>query len=83
MSETLCEFFSGKLYRHCLTEEQADEVMQRVIENNSLDQSKWLEDVNRFNKIELITIWINVEHEALSYIKEKYPWAWFRGLFER
>ena len=78
------DFCIGELVNRGMFENQAKEVMQRVMtKENDTMAGRWQDKVSDYPPALKGVIWMGVEHETLEYIKENCPEAWFRPVFDK
>lgn len=64
-------------------DDQAKAVMDRVIKVNKSMEGRWDNDISSYPRSVLVVISLSVSDEAVKYIKEECPEAWFRPMFEK
>jgi hypothetical protein len=83
MKMTINESLTTTLINHGLFPEQASEVMRRVRENSDESmQNRWYDEVEGYPPQLLNILLYTAKQEALDYIDETCPKAWFRPLLE-
>lgn len=76
------KYYLNELTTRGLFEEHAEEVLRRCMNKNDSMKDRWDEPIDAYPHPVLITLWFNVKDEALDFIKETCPEAWFRPIFE-
>ena len=79
---TFYKFGTSELQKRGMFNSQAETVMQKVVAQNDQMDGRWNEDISEYPPMMKNLIWINIENEALKYIKKHCPEAWFRPVFD-
>lgn len=77
------DFFINELVQRGMFDNQAKSVMDKVMANNPHMEGRWSEKTTGYPENLTNIIWLSVEQEALEFIKENCPQAWFRPMFDR
>ena len=75
-------YYLDELTKRGLFKEQAEQILERCIQKKDSMQDRWDEPIDSYPRSVLTTIWLNIKDEALDFIKETCPEAWFRPIFE-
>ena len=81
MAETLEEYFRKKLFDNFLLEGQVDEVMERVKARYEMRTVQWKRAAAGYTATAMAVIWYAIKIEALAWIDETMPKAFFRNMF--
>ncbi len=83
---TIRETLKKRLCDNGLSDQQAQEVMDREIEEDAEGQKlmahRWNDRMEDYPAAMLNVLWFSVRRRTLQYIDEKCPKAWFRPMFE-
>ena len=85
------EFGYEELKKRGMFDEQAHEVMERVVLNSHSNENsvhwdmrdRWSDNINNYPPMLQPIVFMGIEPIALEYIKEKCPNAWFRPMFDK
>jgi hypothetical protein len=72
----------SELVKNGMFQNQAEEVMQQFMPNHPTMNDRWDSQMDEYPQVMRAVLWMNLKHEALKYINEKCPMAWFKPLFE-
>ena len=84
---TIREYLEGKLVERGLFEDQAHEVMNRVIAEDANSKTgpimgnRWQDVAEGYPPQLFAVLWISVKQHTLAWIDESKPHAWYRPLF--
>ncbi len=77
------DFFINQLVQNGMFDNQAKAVVDKVMGNNPQMEGRWGEKTTEYPQNLTNIIWLSVKHEALEFIKENCPQAWFRPMFDK
>lgn len=77
------DYFIKQLTERGVFKNQAEEIMEKVMTNNPMMEGRWSERTSNYPENLTNIIWMGIEDEALKYIKENCPQAWFRPMFDK
>jgi hypothetical protein len=80
---TFYEFGIKELTSRGMFNYQAVKVIKNVMSGNDLMQSRWNEDISGYPLLIRNFLWMDIEKEALNFIKISCPEAWFRPVFDK
>jgi hypothetical protein len=80
---TFAEKAKEMLTERGMTEFQADAVLERVKADpaNEVMQDRWEHSITHYGEAELRTLWYTVRTNAVEWMDENCPRAWFRPMF--
>lgn len=81
---TFIEKFKKMLTERGMFESQAEKVMARVVTDKATEsmEGRWNDDADGYPPQMIAILWMSVRRNAVEFIDDHCPAAWFRPVFE-